>query len=163
MLTKKNQAKKPLLLLEDSKHTILVAEDNPIYQKVVANQLSKLGYPCKVVENGRLALEELQSHPKEYSLVLLDLEMPVMNGFECADAIRHANDGVNNIPIVAFSTTKDDDFRKRTVDIGYVPKTTSCSQNWYSSFFRRFSEFLQKPATSADLDTTLKRWLTPVS
>ena len=65
---------------------ILVAEDNPINQTLIAAQLEKLGYACDVVSNGKEALEALDD--RSYDLLITDCHMPLMDGYELARAVR---------------------------------------------------------------------------
>jgi len=65
---------------------VLVAEDNPINQALIAAQLDKLGYACDVVANGKEALEALER--RDYGLLITDCHMPLMDGYELARAVR---------------------------------------------------------------------------
>jgi len=65
---------------------VLVAEDNPINQALVAAQLDKLGYACDVVANGKEALDALER--RDYGLLITDCHMPLMDGYELARAVR---------------------------------------------------------------------------
>jgi CheY-like chemotaxis protein len=65
---------------------ILVAEDNPVNQRVVTLLLERIGYSCKIASNGLEALELLMHEP--YDILLLDVQMPVMDGMETARRIR---------------------------------------------------------------------------
>jgi PAS domain S-box-containing protein len=65
---------------------ILIAEDNPINQKILVKQLQQAGHSCHVAHNGQEALEIYNQIPLD--LILMDIEMPVKNGFEAAQAIR---------------------------------------------------------------------------
>ncbi|MFH1763886.1 MAG: response regulator, partial [Gemmatimonadota bacterium] len=82
---------------------ILLVEDNPTNQKVAALMLGRLGYPMDVAENGREAIRKLES--EDFNLVLTDLQMPVMNGYEATEVIRDPASSVRNhaIPIVAMT------------------------------------------------------------
>ncbi|NOX35124.1 MAG: response regulator [Deltaproteobacteria bacterium] len=82
---------------------ILVAEDHPVNQKVIQSILTRLGFRHHVSSDGQKALEELEKN--NYDLVLMDVQMPVMDGYECASQIRASNSKVlnKNIPIIALT------------------------------------------------------------
>ena len=78
-----------------------MAEDNEINRKVIGKQLSLLGYMADFAVNGRDALRHWQSG--EYALLLTDLHMPEMDGYDLALAIREAERGRSRIPIIALT------------------------------------------------------------
>ena len=78
---------------------ILVAEDNPINIKFVMSLFSEYAIQADIAENGKIALEKIKN--KTYDLILMDIEMPEMNGYETTYRIRH--DLKNNIPIIAMT------------------------------------------------------------
>ncbi|MDP3282484.1 MAG: ATP-binding protein, partial [Nitrosomonas sp.] len=80
---------------------ILVAEDNDINQKVIRQQLNLLGYAGDIANDGREALKRLQDC--NYALLLTDLHMPEMDGFELTKAIRSGETSKKHIPIVALT------------------------------------------------------------
>ncbi len=80
---------------------ILVAEDNEVNQTVVMRQLEIFGFTADIAENGRLAFERWQTGG--YDLLLTDLQMPEMDGFELVVAIRNAEAGRTRMPIVALT------------------------------------------------------------
>jgi len=83
------------------KARILIAEDNHVNQLVIIQFLNRWNTLLDVVENGKLALEKAQQ--SQYDLVLLDLQMPIMNGFQAAKAIRQISEHYRNLPILALS------------------------------------------------------------
>ncbi|MFA6125946.1 MAG: response regulator [Bacteroidales bacterium] len=90
--------------MEFRKLYILVAEDNPVNQRVAMYNLTKLGHKIDVAENGQEALD--LSIKNQYSIILMDIQMPVMNGIEATIAIRQwekANQIPVPIPIIAMT------------------------------------------------------------
>ncbi len=85
--------------------SILVAEDNLINQKVVGGMLKKLGHHYQVADHGQQAIEIIREQYDQIDVVLMDCEMPVMDGFEAAQAIRlfEAEKGSSSIPIIAVT------------------------------------------------------------
>ena len=80
---------------------VLLAEDNLVNQKVGRRMLERLGCSVDLAENGKVALELVCRN--EYSLVLMDCQMPEMDGYEASQAIRSLEEPVCHIPIVAVT------------------------------------------------------------
>lgn len=81
---------------------ILVAEDSSVIQNLTKKILQNLNYQIEVVKNGQQVLDSLVQ--KHYDLILMDINMPVMDGVECTQKIREMSDEqVKNIPIVAIT------------------------------------------------------------
>jgi CheY-like chemotaxis protein len=82
---------------------ILLAEDNPVNQIITVRMLTKFGYRVDSVGNGKEVLEALTSVP--YDLIIMDCQMPVMDGFEASKAIRKKESVKKSkrVPILAFT------------------------------------------------------------
>jgi CheY-like chemotaxis protein len=118
---------------------ILIAEDNPVNQKVLAAMLKRLGYSYDVVENGSLACDAVRT--KEYSLVLMDVRMPEMDGLEATRRIRawEAQDAAH-VPIVAVTANSTIADRRAGCDAG-------------------MDDYLAKPIDQRLLRELLEDWL----
>ena len=104
--------------------TVLFCEDAQFFQNVVLGYLTEAGYAVDVCANGKEGLDKLLADPDRYGLVLTDLEMPVMDGWELIKSIRQypAHD---RLPLVALTSLSDEAARQRTLQFGadrYVVK-----------------------------------------
>ena len=84
---------------------VLVAEDNPVNQIVIEGILDNLKVPFHLVDNGEDAVKERCEKPNDYNCILMDCEMPLMNGYEASRKIREWEDtkGQNRLPICALT------------------------------------------------------------
>ena len=98
----------------------LAAEDNDINAEILAELLSMEGADCEIVENGRLAVERFQQSAEgEFDAILMDVQMPVMNGHEAARAIRALpRDDAGSIPIIAMTANAFTEDEKASLDAG---------------------------------------------
>ncbi len=80
---------------------ILVAEDNPINQKLALRLLEKAGYHADIAKNGKEVLDKIKTN--HYDLILMDVQMPVMDGLQTTEKIRQLENGQNHIPIIALT------------------------------------------------------------
>lgn len=117
---------------------ILVADDNEVNQTVTVNYLKKLGFTSSVVENGIAVVEALSTQP--YDLVLMDCEMPLMNGYKATAEIRSQNGNFSNIPIIGLTAHTGDEVRSKCLQAG-------------------MNDFLSKPFKADDLSKMIESWL----
>ncbi len=129
-------------LAEDQKHNIriLLAEDNVINQKVAITILKKLGYRVDIAANGKEAVQALEMIP--YNMVLMDCQMPQMDGYDATREIRNPDSKVlnHNIIIVAMTANAMKEDRERCLEVG-------------------MDDYLSKPVKPLKLDNILKKWL----
>lgn len=118
---------------------VLVAEDNEINQQVIRNQLDALGYAYDVAADGREALELWYRNQKDYSLLLTDIHMPVMDGYEFAEAVRAQEAPGVRTPILALTANAIRGEEARCLEIG-------------------MNDYLTKPIPLDILQSTLNKW-----
>lgn len=95
---------------------VLVAEDNRINQKVVLGMLKKLGYEADLVENGKAAVVAIQNN--DYAMVLMDCQMPEMDGYEATRQIRKLGGTAQSIPVVALTANAMMGDREKCLNAG---------------------------------------------
>lgn len=106
---------------------ILLVEDNEINREIAQELLMDEGYIVETAENGRVAVEMVKnSKPQYYALILMDIQMPVMDGHKAAKAIRALDDReLACIPIIALSANAFAEDYKRSIEAGmdaHIPK-----------------------------------------
>ena len=116
---------------------ILLAEDNRINQKVALRQLKNLGYEAEVATNGVEVLGALEN--AEFDLILMDCQMPVMDGYEAAEKIRQQETGDRHIAIIAMTASALEEDRDRCLAAG-------------------MDDFMSKPVRKQALEQVLRRW-----
>lgn len=114
---------------------ILVAEDNPINQRILELMLARLGYKCDLAANGLEVLKRIEE--RDYDLILMDIEMPELPGLEAAKRIREMG---NTTPIVALSAHVFTEARQSAIDAG-------------------MDQFINKPINVDTLRKVLTRWI----
>ena len=119
---------------------VLVAEDNLINQKLIQALLHKAGYGVTLVGNGREAVEQLAQ--RHFDLVLMDIQMPVLDGVSAAREVRRTQ-GNRNVPIVAMTANTMDESRQ-LADVA-------------------FEDYLAKPIDPRELTRVLGQWVVATS
>ncbi|GAB4284626.1 MAG: hypothetical protein Kow0029_31230 [Candidatus Rifleibacteriota bacterium] len=117
---------------------ILLAEDNLTNQQVAVGVIKRLGYQVEVVENGREAVKAVASG--SFDLVLMDCQMPEMDGFEAATIIRQELENGKDIPIIALTAHALKGYKEKCLDAG-------------------MNDYIAKPFNVNDLRTILAKWL----
>lgn len=122
---------------DESKEVILVVEDDEVSRRLALRQLSNLGFKAHCAVNGKEAIERLSRN--SYSLILMDLQMPVMGGIEATKAIRELEQSTHlpRIPIVALTANPDRDLCLKA----------------------GMDDFIFKPASLDEIREVLNRWL----
>ena len=117
---------------------VLVAEDNPVNQQVVAAMLAKLGYRADIVGNGAEAIDAIGRRP--YGAVLMDCQMPEMDGYAATSQIRTTEAPGTRLPIIALTAGAMAGEREKCFAAG-------------------MDDYLTKPINVALLERTLRRWV----
>jgi len=106
----------------------LIAENNAVNQMVITGILKRFKIKSVVVENGEEAVEQINSSKEAFDLILIDCEMPAMDGWEATEKIREIgkrNRTINPVKIVALSAHVIREQRNRAIESGmgkFVPK-----------------------------------------
>ena len=123
---------------QTQKPKILVAEDDFANQRVATLFLQKLGYEADIAENGEEALSKAQASP--YDLILMDCQMPLMDGFEATREIRNGDGPNRNVPIIALTAN---------VVCGVNGDCIQAGMN----------DILNKPVQLEEMKSTLNAWI----
>ena len=122
----------PSMSVEDtitylSRQKILLVEDNEINLEIETALLEGLGFDIDTATDGKIAVEMMEkAKPGDYALILMDIQMPVMNGHQAARAIRKLNNKeLSRIPIIALSADAFESDRRKSIESGmdaHLPK-----------------------------------------
>jgi CheY-like chemotaxis protein len=116
---------------------ILAAEDNVVNQRVITRMIERLGHEVHVVGDGAQALEALGR--ESYDLILMDLQMPVMDGFQATATVRRSVVPISGTPVIALTANAVQGDREQCLAAG-------------------MDDYLSKPIILEDLAAALERW-----
>lgn len=120
---------------------ILLVEDNAVNQKLAQLQLRQLGYTAYSVSSGRAAVDEIATNSDRYSVILMDCQMPEMDGFAATRAIRQQeSESHSHIPIIAMTANAMQGDRERCLAAG-------------------MDDYISKPVNKQTLVDALQRWI----
>ena len=127
-----------------SGYQILVAEDNMANQMVMKKLLKKVGIIVEFAGNGQEALDKYQSSPEQWKLILMDCEMPVLDGYKATAAIREfeQTSGLARKPILGLSAHAIEDLKNKAIGLGMDDYLTKPIDR--DLLYQRLSEWLSK-------------------
>jgi PAS domain S-box-containing protein len=119
---------------------LLLVEDNEINQQVATELLEQAGLTVTVAENGRIGVDMLKERPDDFDAVLMDIQMPVMDGYTATKEIR-ADERFSDLPVIAMTANAMAGDRERTLEAG-------------------MNAHVAKPIDVQELFATLEQWIT---
>ena len=124
---------------------VLVADDNEVNREVAGDLLESMGLEVDFATNGKEVAEMIQASgiPSKYCLIFIDLQMPVMDGYEATRIIRGLP-AYNDLPIIALSADVIQGVKKRCTEAG-------------------MNDFVSKPINPSELARVISRWATPIT
>jgi PAS domain S-box-containing protein len=119
---------------------VLIAEDADINQLVIRKHMQILGFEADFADNGKIALEKLRN--KKYDIVLMDMQMPVMDGYQAIKSIRNDfAEPVKNIPIISITASVMREASGKCLEVGA-------------------DDYMPKPYDVSELKTKMEKWIT---
>lgn len=127
--------------MDDKKHIkILLAEDNIVNSKLAEKMISKLGYTTSLALNGEEVIDKIKESSEPFDIVLMDLQMPVMDGIEATQWIKgNAKDYGHDPVVIALTANTLSEDRKKCQEAGMV-------------------DFIAKPLGFKQLEMALAKW-----
>lgn len=117
---------------------VLIADDNPVNREIAARMLEKMGYECALAADGRAAIDMHRSQP--FDMILMDCDMPHVDGFQATAIIRSAEDISGRTPVIALTASTSQGEREKCLASG-------------------MDDYLSKPIRPQLLSEILARWL----
>ncbi len=123
------------------KKPVLIVEDNPVNRDLFSLQLQQFGLGTQYATNGREAVELIQTNPDAFSMILMDLQMPIMDGITATQLIRQYESNTNrHITIVALTANDSAGIQNQCLEAG-------------------MDDFVNKPSTLVKISDILSKWL----
>lgn len=138
LLSQLSQSKKASEQVHIQGHVLLV-EDNIINQEVASEQLKQLGLQVSIADNGAVAVAKAQT--EAFDLILMDIQMPIMDGYQATELIRQVN---KKVPIIALTAAAMSEDKAKALSYG-------------------MNGHLSKPIDTRELISTLHQWLAPIN
>ncbi|MCX6145812.1 MAG: PAS domain S-box protein [Candidatus Kapabacteria bacterium] len=122
---------------------ILLTEDNEINQQVATELLESVGFIVEIASNGQIAIDKVSNSgiPSKYDIVLMDLQMPILDGYNATIGIRKMQE-YNSLPIVAMTADAMSGVREKCIEIGMM-------------------DFVTKPISPEEVFKALIKWIKP--
>ena len=121
-----------------SDQKVLVVEDNEVNQMVIKGMLTKLGFSFDLAKDGEEAVGKANEHP--YAVILMDCQMPIMDGYEATQKIREMEADSRHTPIVALTAHAFHEESEKCISVG-------------------MDDFLSKPISVDSLKGMLEKWM----
>ncbi|MBI5099241.1 MAG: response regulator [Nitrospirae bacterium] len=118
--------------------SILVAEDNPVNQRLMTMMLNKMGNRVEIANNGKEAVEKFTDSPEKFDLIFMDIQMPEMDGYEAAVMIRER--GFNDVPVIALTANAMPGDKEKCLEAG-------------------MNDYLTKPVRKDAVIEIMKKWI----
>jgi signal transduction histidine kinase/ActR/RegA family two-component response regulator/uncharacterized membrane protein affecting hemolysin expression len=118
--------------------SILVAEDNPVNQRLITMMLKKMGNRVEIANNGKEAVEKFTDAPEKFDLIFMDIQMPEMDGYEAAGMIRER--GFNDVPVIALTANAMQGDKEKCLEAG-------------------MNDYLTKPVRKDAVIEIMKKWI----
>lgn len=138
LLSQLSQSKKASEQVHIQGHVLLV-EDNIINQEVASEQLKQLGLQVSIADNGAVAVAKAQT--EAFDLILMDIQMPILDGYQATELIRQVN---KKVPIIALTAAAMSEDKAKALSYG-------------------MNGHLSKPIDTRELISTLHQWLAPIN
>lgn len=119
---------------------VLVVDDSLIVRKVHQGYLEKIGLLVDTAENGIDGFALIQNNSQSYAALLIDIDMPGINGYDVARKVRRLNEHYKQIPIIAITTNIYENCKNLAIDAG-------------------MSEVIKKPVLESDFVSIINMWL----